>query len=197
MQQDFDNIYDVESECIMQSTVQKCNFTVQELAEKLGVSRRTIFGYIKIILESHPWLHESVFKPKFGIYSEKALSEIEKLKSLGTEKYLDQVSNLESKLVECEVIQQKVNTLAIYDRKLQSSQIIAASEDFDALKFLADSKQQLDVTTKKLSQIENVTRQVRLQRLKAKAIKQAVEDFEIVQDVYLATMQQLESKLGE
>ncbi|GEM_PF-3901381 len=62
----------------------------EQVAEKLGVAKRTVYKYAKDIISIWHWLPESVFR-KDGIYSEFAIGEMIRLKRLGLEAYQQEV----------------------------------------------------------------------------------------------------------
>lgn len=63
------------AECIAQ------DYTVDQLAELLGVKRRQIFNLAKTVKEAHGWESESVFSPSFGKYSSRCLAEMRRLQA--------------------------------------------------------------------------------------------------------------------
>lgn len=56
--------------------------TAKKLAELLGTTERTIFKYANRILDAWHWLPESEFRAD-GIYTDKALDEMRRLKAIG------------------------------------------------------------------------------------------------------------------
>jgi hypothetical protein len=99
MYQDFQDIDAIEvqahsvEECNTQCNAQ-CNdrYTVEELAELLGVKRRMIFSYAKTVKEAWHWEPESVFTPSLGKYSQRCLEEMQKLQQVGTNEYVSSVA---------------------------------------------------------------------------------------------------------
>jgi hypothetical protein len=71
-----------------------CNalYTVKELEEILKVKNRTIFNYLKIVKEAHPWEDESIFSPEKGKYTECCLKEMQLVQLLGKNEYTKQAS---------------------------------------------------------------------------------------------------------
>lgn len=56
--------------------------TAKKLAELLGTTERTVFKYANRLLEAWHWLPESEFRTD-GIYTDKALDEMRRLKAIG------------------------------------------------------------------------------------------------------------------
>ena len=63
------------------------NYSVEQLIKILHVQRRQVFNYSKLICSTWSWEPETVFKPSYGRYSERMLSEMQNLKTLGADEY--------------------------------------------------------------------------------------------------------------
>lgn len=75
-------------DCIVQSPK---TYSIEQLIKTLQVQRRQVLNYAKLILSTWHWELEAVFKPSYGRYSERMLSEMQKLKKLGAVEYQRQV----------------------------------------------------------------------------------------------------------
>jgi hypothetical protein len=83
----------------MQGTVSECNevqeYSIEQIMSYCSIARRTAFKYAAEILEVWYWLPEYEFRVN-GIYSEFALAELKKRKSLGTPENYRQVVHQEN-----------------------------------------------------------------------------------------------------
>lgn len=82
-----DDIVDCTPEpidCIVQSTK---TYSIEQLIKILHVQRRQVLNYAKLIRSTWHWEDETAFKPSYGRYSERMLSEMQKLKKLGADEY--------------------------------------------------------------------------------------------------------------
>ncbi|NEP57796.1 MAG: hypothetical protein F6K31_12360 [Symploca sp. SIO2G7] len=60
----------------------ECNeYTIKQIAQELGLSKRSAYKYVKDVIEVWYWLSESEFRSE-GIYTQFALSEMLKLKAM-------------------------------------------------------------------------------------------------------------------
>lgn len=64
------------------NTTDRTPLTAKKLAELLGTTERTVFKYANRLLEAWHWLPESEFRTD-GIYTDKALKEMRRLKAIG------------------------------------------------------------------------------------------------------------------
>lgn len=83
-----DDILDCTPElidCIVQS--KNKTYSIEQLIKILHVQRRQVLNYAKLIRSTWHWEEETVFKPNYGRYSERMLSEMQKLKNLGADEY--------------------------------------------------------------------------------------------------------------
>jgi hypothetical protein len=201
MQQDFQENSEISVQYIAQDTVQPDVYTVQELVQILNVTRRTVFNYSKIICGLWHWLPESSFKPSFGKYSKRALDEMRLLKQLGTEEYSRKVNSqqqpIEFSKADVAIVADNI-ALNIYETKVLQQQSISIAETNQAIEELKLLRKEWDIKNNRFSLAKSTARDARLTRLKAKAMKQALEDFGIMQEIYNSTIQQLEiEQLGE
>lgn len=180
------------------STVQPTIYTVQELADTLNVSRRTIFSYIKVICEVYHWLPETTFKPSFGKYSDRALSEVRLVQSKGIETYIKEFSETQPtvnyEVINTSIVPTQTKSLTLREQKIMQNQQIANVETIEVLSTLQKLKAEIDNTSNRIKQADNASREARLARLKVKAMKRAIEDYQVIQEVYNSTMQQLETE---
>ena len=176
-------------------------FTVQDLVQILKITRRTVFNYSKIICDCWHWEPEAIFKPVFGKYSQRALDEMKLLKEIGTEAYKQKVSSQEKpvEFIKTEVaIVPNTKNLTLYETKVLNQQQLADKETLSAIQKLQQLKQEIDTKTNRINLANNANREARLNRLKARAMRQALEDFQVMSEVYNSTIQQLEiEQLGE
>ena len=177
------------------NTVQPDTYTVQAITEQLGVSRRSVFIYMKTVCDCWHWLPEITFKPSFGRYSQRALTEMQLLQQLGADQYRLRVAS-EQKPIEfikpSSSIAPDSKTLTIYESKVLTQQQLADSETLAVIQDLQQLKADIDETSKRVNQANNANREARLARLKVKAMKQALEDYQVMSEVYNSTIQQLE-----
>ncbi|NER47582.1 MAG: hypothetical protein F6J92_12930 [Symploca sp. SIO1A3] len=72
------NALDVSAE----EKTSECNeYTIKQIAQELGLSKRSAYKYVKDVIEVWYWLSESEFRSE-GIYTQFALSEMLKLKAM-------------------------------------------------------------------------------------------------------------------
>lgn len=205
----------VHSEDTVQDTVQSENCTVQsdlytvgQLETLLGVKKRMIFTYAKVICEVHHWEPEITFKPVFGKYSQRALDEMKKLKEMGTEEYSKKTPKENQKpstgitggltILTEKIKSDSTSTLTLLETKIADQQSLAVTEINQSVEDLKKLNADLALRRKRSAEVTKGKREARLARLKARAVAQALEDFHAVQEVYNATLEELEAQeLGE
>lgn len=74
-------------------------YTVQEMVEKLELSKRTVFRYVKHLIQTWYWLPETEFRVN-GNYTEFALQEALKLKETTFPAYLEKVQDEHAEAVQ-------------------------------------------------------------------------------------------------
>ena len=77
----------------------KDGYTVQEMVEKLELSKRTVFRYVKHLINTWYWLSETDFRVN-GNYTEFALQEALKLKETTFPAYLEKVQDEQAEVVQ-------------------------------------------------------------------------------------------------
>jgi hypothetical protein len=102
-------------------------YTVDELAAQLGVKRRAVFLYAKTLCECWDWEPESVFKPSFGKYSQRALDEMVQLQKLGGDEYARVVKKENHQSSSVKAVIPSTNHVVRLDKKLINLQKQATS----------------------------------------------------------------------
>lgn len=200
-------------QCTVQSddcTVQSEPYAIGDLIDLLKVKRRMVFTYAKTICEAHYWEPETAFKPVFGKYSQRALDEMLKLQKLGAEEYLKSIRVDNQKPAQevkevtgglaciSDKIRPDENSLAILESKILNIQTNAITETNEVAEELKKLNANLALQRKRSSEAMKGGSAARIARLKARAVKRAIEDFNISQTYYNSTIEELEiQELGE
>ncbi|NEP59775.1 MAG: hypothetical protein F6K21_09565 [Symploca sp. SIO2D2] len=156
-----------------QPTVSTQNgYTVQEMVEKLGLSKRTVFRYVKHLIETWYWLPETDFRVN-GNYTEFALQEALKLKATTFPAYQESVQDEhaeavqefeetpgvdgwfnESALATYNQLQKATSALATYDYQQSSYLTIGQQSLADSQDKLAKTRSQsFDLSNRLLTQL--------------------------------------------
>lgn len=185
---------------LTEDSVKVCSesYTANQLAELLSVSVRSIYGYANKLIEAWYWLPESEFRND-GIYTAKALTEMDRLKNAKSfadyarmvaqenkQAITPQVNKLASAIVPA------ANTAQLLEVQIVRQQSLANQETNDAITQLRQLKAEIDTNANRSANAQKTGREARIARLKARAMRQALEDFQVMQEVYTATIEQLE-----
>lgn len=171
-------------------------FSAKQLSSVLSVSERTVFNYANKLIDLWAWLPESDFRTD-GLYTQKALDEMLKLKEFKNfQEYASQVMGANNKPQIAHnsalAIQPPTNTTELLETRIITQQHKAKAETSSVLADLKALKTELDISINRSNQNHEAARDARLARLKAKAMKQALQDYKVMKDVYNATVEQLE-----
>ncbi|MFL9467106.1 MULTISPECIES: hypothetical protein [Scytonema] len=155
MKQDFIDIECNASELYTETsvnTVQSCSetYTVNEIAQRLAVSVRSIYSYANKLIEIWNWEPETTWR-KDGRYTAKALSEMEKMKSCkNISEYADSVTratgNYTSKANALACVETRQTTQTITARPIpQLPTIINRSTDVSAIRERTQKMREINV----------------------------------------------------
>jgi hypothetical protein len=190
------------TECSTQSItpitqVQCTDYTVDQLAELLGVKRRQVFNLAKTVKEAYSWEPESTFNPGFGKYSDRCLVEMRRLQACkNSAEYTALVASENQKPVipsgktssalalptrQTEVLESK---LANIQGNLSAQNISVQDRVKLALTRISEEKQRTNNNQSALDE-------ARKQQIAMKATQDALEEHEVYQQVKNAVKEQL------
>lgn len=193
MNKDFIDIECNADEVFSEDAVQA--FTVKELAEKLSVSIRSVYGYANKILEAWHWLPEAEFRAN-GIYTAKALFEMRRLKEIGNAcDYAQQVAKQNNKPQQV-TIQATAAIVPARHIEALETKLAAVQKNTTALNIsvhdrLAAIKERIAADASRAKNNQSVLDDLEAQQAIARGVEKGLKIFELQEQAAAATLEQL------
>lgn len=193
MSQDFIDIECNVAESFTEASPQ--TFTANELAERLSVSVRSVYGYANRILEAWHWLPESEFRSN-GIYTRRALEAMQELKSCkNASEYASKVARENHKPQQAN----KTSTSALVptrhtealETKLATIQKNTTALNVSVQSRITTIKERIATEANRTKSNQTVLDELEAQQAIARGIEKGLKIFELEQQATAATVEQL------
>lgn len=196
MSQDFINIECSVAESFTEASPQ--TFTANELAERLSVSVRSVYGYANRILEAWHWLPESEFRSN-GIYTRRALEAMQELKSCkNASEYASRVAEATGKPKSSQQATTKATAAIVPARytealetKLATIQKNTTALNISVQDRIAVIKGRIATEANRTKNNQTVLGELEAQQAIARGIEKGLKIFELEQQAAAATVEQL------
>lgn len=169
--------------------------TAKALAEILGTTERTVFKYANRILEAWHWLPESEFRAN-GIYTQKALAEMRRLKDIGNaSEYADSVARENHKPQQTTIkttaaIVPARQTEAL-ETKLATIQRKTTALNISVTDRIAAIKERIATEASRTKNNQSVLDELEAQQAIGRGIEKGLKLFELQEQAAAATVEQL------
>jgi hypothetical protein len=169
--------------------------TAKALAEILGITERTVFKYANRILEAWHWLPESEFRAN-GIYTQKALAEMRRLKDIGNaSEYADSVARENHKPQQPTI---KATSAIVPARQTEAleTKLAIIQKNTTALNIsvtdrVAAIKERIAIEASRTKNNQSVLDELEAQQAIARGVEKGLKIFELEQQAVAATVEQL------
>lgn len=182
------------TECIAQ------DYTVDQLAELLGVKRRQVFNLAKTVKEAYSWEPENTFNPGFGKYSDRCLVEMRRLQGCkNSAEYTALVASESQKPVTPYLASKVSSSLAIPTRHTEALEsklaIIQRNISTTSLSIqdrIATIKEQISAESSRTKKNLEVLEDAEAQQAIGRGVERGMKLFQLEEQAKAAVLEQLQ-----
>ncbi|MBD2731818.1 hypothetical protein H6G96_37485 [Nostoc sp. FACHB-892] len=179
------------------NVIDRTPLTTKKLAELLGTTERTVFKYANRLLEAWHWLPESEFRAD-GIYTDKALSEMRRLKAIGkSSEYAKAVAIENQKPATQQAIIKATSAIVparhteALETKLATIQKNTTALNVSVQSRITTIKDRIATEANRTKTNQTVLDELEAQQAIARGIEKGLKIFELEQQAAAATVEQL------
>jgi predicted transcriptional regulator len=179
------------------NSIDRTPLTAKKLAELLGTTERTIFKYANRLLEAWHWLPESEFRTD-GIYTDKALTEMRRLKAIGKSSEYAKAVAIENQKPATQQATIKATSAIVPVRHTEAleTKLATIQKNTTALTIsvqdrITTIKDRIATEANRTKTNQTVLDELEAQQAIARGIEKGLKIFELEQQAAAATVEQL------
>jgi len=180
-----------------QCTNSTVHYTVDELVALLNVKRRQIFNLVKTIKQAWFWEAETVFNPGFGKYSQRCLTELQRLQVCKTSaEYIALVASENQKpdikpANKATSAMVPVRQTEALETKLATIQRNTTALNLSVQDRIAAIKERIATESTRTKNNQSVLDELEAQQAIARGVEKGMKLYELEQQAVAATVEQL------